>query len=449
MNIIALDYSPQINERFAGFRHDDFAVLLESAGENQASQFSFFSSKPSSIISLSAQQAAEQALSNVSLKQKLNHLLDEQSTISELPFCGGWIGYANYEFNHRKPTPEKYPKLTTDTESEALFWAGFYEWAVIYDHHKQSAILVYLDSLKPRELTRIKDTLNQAQSTRSQDFTCSAFKKLTSQAEYCAAFEKIQQYLLAGDCYQINYAQAYQAKYKGDTYQAYQQLSAAVPSPFMAYFSSAQQDILSISPERLLSVKHQQMRSSPIKGTEKRSDNTQQDQILAAGLVQSSKNRAENLMIVDLIRNDLSKHAKLGTVNVPELFNIESFSNVHHLVSHIDAELKDSSSAFDVFFDAFPGGSITGAPKIRAMQIIQELEQKQRGIYCGSIFYASTNQRFDSNIAIRTLSCSKANNTITAWAGGGIVKDSQLNEEYQECDNKIQKLLQAISPKSC
>ena len=167
--------------------------------------------------------------------------------------------------------------------------------------------------------------------------------------------------------------------------------------------------------------------------------------MLAWQLQNSEKNRAENLMIVDLIRNDLSKHAALGSVKVNELFSVESFNNVHHLVSHVDATLNPNSSALDVFFDAFPGGSITGAPKIRAMQIIQELEQQARGIYCGSIFYASCNNNFDANIAIRTLSCDKINHTITAWAGGAIVTDSEVNDEHQECKYKIDTLLNAIS----
>ncbi len=213
----------------------------------------------------------------------------------------------------------------------------------------------------------------------------------------------------------------------------------------MAHIYQFDQAILTDTPERFLAADEKQVLSSPIKGTAPRGDTTINDQELANSLQKSTKNRAENLMIVDLLRNDIGKLCKPGSIKADRLFEIESFSNVHHLVSHIDGELLDDKDIFDLFFDAFPGGSITGAPKLRAMQIIRELEDFNRDIYCGSIFCASTNGLFDSNIAIRTLRCDKDQKTIKAWAGGGIVKDSEVDSEYEECQNKIGKLLNALS----
>ncbi len=438
MNIISIPYTHNITEPFETFSEDPCAILLQSAGQHKAAQFSFFTSTPSHTIDSHIQginsQAGQEQLRE--LKQQLNHALSKNNNTSSLPFSCGWIGYAHYEFGQAR---------IVHNENPANFWAGFYEWAAIFDHTQHTAQLIYLDTIDKSLLKTITQKLAQPTTKTSETFTCSSFTQLTSKVKYETDFSRIQHYLDSGDCYQINYAQPYQANFTGDTFEAYKQLSRAVPSPFMAFINQKEHSILSISPERLLQVKQSSMRSSPIKGTEKRSSNLTEDQYLASNLKASDKNRAENLMIVDLIRNDLSKHAQLGSVKVPELFTIESFSNVHHLVSHIDAKLNNDSDAFDVFFDAFPGGSITGAPKIRAMEIINELEQQERGIYCGSIFYASCNQQFDSNIAIRTLYCNKMSHTITAWAGGGIVKDSNVEDEYQECKNKIDKLLRAIT----
>ena len=214
----------------------------------------------------------------------------------------------------------------------------------------------------------------------------------------------------------------------------------------MAYanltYNGYPKQILSISPERFLKANKQAIQTKPIKGTAGREDNRELDQQIALSLQQSDKNRAENLMIVDLLRNDFGQLCETGSIKVDELFAIESYTNVHHLVSTISGTIKSDKNIWDLFFSAFPGGSITGAPKIRACQIINELEQQRREIYCGSIFYASNNGRFDSNIAIRTLLADS--NTITAWAGGGIVKDSQAEDEFQECQHKIGKLLSAL-----
>jgi para-aminobenzoate synthetase component 1 len=209
---------------------------------------------------------------------------------------------------------------------------------------------------------------------------------------------------------------------------------------------------MSISPERFLSVNEQVVQTKPIKGTRPRFNDPIQDQQQIESLLNTEKDRAENLMIVDLLRNDLSKHCQPGSVNVPELFKLESFAAVHHLVSTVTGKLKTSSSVMDLLQGAFPGGSITGAPKIRAMQIIDELEPNNRNIYCGSIGYLGILGDMDTNICIRTLLCEKSseqsNNqqTIHCWAGGGIVLDSNAKDEYQESLDKVSKILPVLSP---
>jgi len=462
MKIINFDCKRSIRELFSAFCDDSFALLLDSAGAHPASQFSFFSSQPSQVISLEkSEELDKSALHNCKLQliqalenQAADAKENNEKKVSSLPFTGGWIGFAEYELGRliqglapKKPIDRKKRSINKQTP---LLWAGFYEWVVIYNHQTKSFQLIHSDKVSNKERDALLQRIKQAQNTEAaieplKAFSASSFKQNTSKEKYAEDFKQIQNYLLAGDCYQINYAQQYQTQYQGHPYQAFQQLAETVPSPFMAYINLEQHCLLSISPERFISAKQGQLLSSPIKGTEKRSQTPKEDLQLAQDLQNSIKNRAENLMIVDLIRNDLGKFCQTGSVKAERLFEIESFSNVHHLVSHVEGKLKDNKHFFDLFFDAFPGGSITGAPKQRAMQIIDELEDFERGIYCGSIFSASTHDVFDTNIAIRTLLCNKQDNTVSAWAGGGIVKDSELESEYQECANKIQKLLQAIT----
>ncbi|HEY9032777.1 MAG TPA: aminodeoxychorismate synthase component I, partial [Pseudomonadales bacterium] len=268
------------------------------------------------------------------------------------------------------------------------------------------------------------------------------FRPLTPAADYRRDIARIHDYIVAGDCYQVNYAMPFTARYHGHSFAAYCRLRDTVPSPYMAYINAGRQQILSISPECFIEASGQRLSSRPIKGTAARAADAGQDRQQAEALQQSAKNRAENVMIVDLIRNDFSRFSRPHSVQVEALCQLESYANVHHLVSTVNAELAAPYTVWDVFFASFPGGSITGAPKIRACQIINELEQHNREIYCGSVFAASDNGRFSASIAIRTLLCD--NGRISAWAGGGIVADSTADEEYQECLNKIGALLDAL-----
>jgi para-aminobenzoate synthetase component 1 len=200
--------------------------------------------------------------------------------------------------------------------------------------------------------------------------------------------------------------------------------------------------ILSSSPERFLKLTKDIVETKPIKGTRPRKQDNAEDQEQIKLLESSHKDKAENLMIVDLLRNDISKTCKKGSVKVPSIFTIESYATVHHLVSTVTGILADDQNATDLLKSCFPGGSITGAPKIRAMEIIEELEPNRRGVYCGAIGYIGFNGNMDTNIAIRTLVHSK--NTIRFWAGGGIVNDSVVDDEYQESFDKAAAMLDLL-----
>ncbi|HET8816892.1 MAG TPA: aminodeoxychorismate synthase component I, partial [Pseudidiomarina sp.] len=265
-----------------------------------------------------------------------------------------------------------------------------------------------------------------------------------SQTEYTAKFERIQDYLRAGDCYQINLAQRFSADYTGNTWSAYQRLRTSNRAPFSGFLQLESGALLSLSPERFLSISAAgHVQTKPIKGTKPRSADAREDAALAEALAQSPKDRAENVMIVDLLRNDLSRLCEPGTVKVPTLFAIESYPAVHHLVSTVTGSLRDAKLGIELLGLAFPGGSITGAPKIRAMEIIEELEPHRRSFYCGSFGYFSQHGAADTNIAIRTLVA--AAGRIHCWAGGGIVADSEASSEYQETLDKVAKILPVLA----
>jgi len=359
----------------------------------------------------------------------------------ELPFCGGAIGYFGYDLGRRL---EALPEQAADDVGVPDMVVGLYDWAVVVDHLQRRSWLVGLDR-NPTTASRwpyLVRSFSQIQTIgwqRSDFRICSEILPGMSKSHYAQSFAKIQQYIRNGDCYQVNLTQRFSAYCEGNSWTAYELLRQINPAPFSAYLHYPQLEILSSSPERFLKASDGLVETKPIKGTRPRHDDPLRDQEQSAELRASAKDRAENLMIVDLLRNDIGKSCVPGTVRVPELFAVESYATVHHLVSTVRATLREDLHVLDLLRGCFPGGSITGTPKIRSMQIIEELEPSRRGVYCGSIGYVGYDGNMDSNIAIRTLT--RADNHIHFSAGGGIVADSELDSEYQECYHKAAALL--------
>lgn len=359
----------------------------------------------------------------------------------ELPFNGGAIGYFSYDLARRL---ERLPVIADDAEGIAEMAIGIYTWAVVVDHHRQKSVLVGhgLDEQVRYDLIRQFSRLPDLQA---QDLFFNVVGDITSNMDrgrYTQAFNRIKHYLKEGDCYQVNLTQRFAASCDGNPWVAYQLLRQLNPAPFSCYLNLPEAQILSSSPERFLKLENGVVETKPIKGTRPRKADYLEDQQQISLLENSKKDRAENLMIVDLLRNDLGKTCKTGSVKVPKLFAVESYATVHHLVSTVSAELSPERHALDLLRSCFPGGSITGAPKIRAMEIIEELEPHRRGVYCGAIGYIGFDGNMDTNIAIRTLVHSKA--TIRFWVGGGIVNDSVVDDEYQECFDKAAALLEVL-----
>lgn len=380
------------------------------------------------------------------LRSTLNHYrIKEQTIQQQLPFLGGALGYFSYDLSR---TIETLTHLANDDEALPEMAVGIYTWAIVVDHKKKKSYLTGHIRKKDAHWTwkKLISTFSQPPSSTRDEKKFTVTGSITSNftyPQYVEAFKKVKQYIIAGDCYQINLTQRFSAPACGQPWSAYQQLRKLNSAPFSAYINMPFAHILSSSPERFLQVKDGKVETNPIKGTRPRSTNQQEDKKQIKSLQTSSKDRAENVMIVDLLRNDMGKVCQHGSITVPTLFSVESFATVHHLVSTIKGTLKKDKDAIDLLKACFPGGSITGAPKIRAMEIIEALEPHRRGIYCGSIGYIGFNGNMDTNIAIRTLIYNQ--NTIRFWVGGGIIYDSKVNAEYQETLDKGKALLELLN----
>jgi para-aminobenzoate synthetase component 1 len=367
---------------------------------------------------------------------------------TELPFEGGAIGYFAYDLARRV---EHLPSVSLDAENMPQMVVGIYDWALVVDHQLRRTYLVSHGMNGETEvdwpsLCAIFDG-PLMQATQADFKISSALQSNMDYIQYGAAFNRVKQYIHEGDCYQVNLAQRFSAHASGDAWTAYLALRDISPAPFMSYMNlgdaQSSLQVLSASPERFLQVHGKHVETRPIKGTRPRSDNAVEDASNANDLQNSPKDRAENLMIVDLLRNDISKVCETGSVRADKLFALESFANVHHLVSTVTGKLAEDKTAIDLLRACFPGGSITGAPKFRAMEIIEELEPNRRGLYCGAIGYVGFDGNMDTNIAIRTAVYS--DDEIRFYAGGGVVADSELAKEYRETLDKASSMLELIA----
>lgn len=369
------------------------------------------------------------------LQQALDNSGFSRQPLADIPFTGGAVGLFGYDLGRR------FERLPTRAQRDIALpdmAIGIYDWALIVDHQRQVVTLLSYGDVEARLAW-----LQQQVAPPSAPFALtSAWRSNMSRQQYGEKFRQVQAYLRSGDCYQVNLAQRFQATYQGDEWAAFVRLNRANRAPFSAFLRFADGAILSLSPERFIQLQQRQIQTRPIKGTLPRLEDPQADATQALKLANSPKDRAENLMIVDLMRNDIGRVATPGSVRVPELFVVEPFPAVHHLVSTITAELPAALHASDLLRAAFPGGSITGAPKVRAMEIIDELEPHRRNAWCGSIGYLSACGNMDTSITIRTVTATGG--TLYCSAGGGLVADSNEDAEYQETFDKVNRILHQL-----
>ncbi|MDF3126041.1 aminodeoxychorismate synthase component I [Rheinheimera sp. 1928-s] len=448
--------APHLLEYFSAIAAEPWAMLLDSAASSHVnSRFDILVARPVATLvfqqgELTQTEQGQSQLLQMDPFGALQHLISsyfpdkpECSDNTELPFVGGALGYFSYDLGTViEPVPQA-------ADAGALLpdmAVGIYLWALILD--KQQQQLWYVDYRGDAQKHWVDTSVLFTPTTETSAFRLTSnWQANMDKASYSQKFDQVQNYLQSGDCYQINLAQRFAASYSGDEWQAYLTLRSKNAAPFSAFLRLPQGAVLSLSPERFLQLKAGQVETKPIKGTRPRFADPALDKQSAEELQAAPKDRAENVMIVDLLRNDLGKHCVPGTVKVPALFAIESFPAVHHLVSTITGTLNPSADACDLLRGAFPGGSITGAPKVRAMQIIAELEPHSRSVYCGAVGYINSSGDMDTNIAIRTLVM--AQGQAFCWAGGGIVADSQVDAEYEETFHKVNKILPLLGTIEC
>ena len=392
--------------------------------------------------------AVLEAYQQLSLKQSAS-----QHT-ANVGYQDGLMGFISYDLSaHHLANANHVQASATHGEASYLtphqpqLFLGHYDIYLTYQHQKWHLHTTTEEAMA--QAVTIENWLNNLVSDANLPTPKPlSLLPLWQKSAYHQAFNKIQDYLTAGDCYQINLTQCWQGELSNQQLVDYlPSLHQSTQAPFAGYLALGNYELLSCSPELFFTFDRNgqgehTIITKPIKGTRPRGQNVAADQANKNELASSEKDIAENVMIVDLLRNDLGKYAKTGTVKVPKLFDIESFSNVHHMVSTITATLKDNISPWTVLFESLPAGSITGTPKKRAVEIINELEAKPRGAYCGTMGYLNFDGTGQWNVLIRTLQAS--DNNVSLWAGGGITIASDCEAEYQECFDKVGNLLKIL-----
>ncbi len=440
---------------FALFAEQNGALFLDSAQlRPNCGRYSFIAIDPflfleskNGLVSLNGKIAHADPL--MVLAQQLAQF--SQQPIAGLPpFQGGVAGFLGYDLAHHL---EKLPAAKKDDMQFPDMAVGFYDLVIGFDELTKRA-WIFSNGFPEQDATRRQQRATERLEKLLQQLTSlpelsplslvpfseENIKRHFTAEDYQQAVQKVIDYILAGDIFEANISQRFcvELPQNFSAFQLYRKLRACNPAPFSAFLKLGETEIVSASPERFLQLIGEQVETRPIKGTRARGSTAEEDESFASDLLASEKDRAENIMIVDLLRNDLSRVCEAHTVQVPKLCGLESYATVHHLVSVVTGKLKANLTAVDLLRATFPGGSITGAPKIRAMEIIAEIEPTARGPYCGSIGYIGFNGDMDTSITIRTIAIK--NNIATFQAGGAIVADSMPLEEYEETLTKASAL---------
>jgi len=439
-------------ELFHAFKDEPYCFWLDSSLQNKRlGNYSFMGSNPFLVfkskehnITITEGDHVQNVKGNPF--DKLRELLNKYKVESAhaIPFLGGAVGYFAYDMGHHI---ERLPRAAIDDVGISDCCFGFYDSILAIDH-QSNEVHIIASGLKddPRTaLDKLKGKISglspHLEPEEQQVQNVEIHSNFTKEG-YMEAVQRIKDYIRSGDIYQANLTQRFKCSTMEEPFSLYCRLRTLNPAPFAGYMNFGEGYILSSSPERFIKIKDRMIETRPIKGTRPRGKTPEEDAANKEELLSSEKDKSELLMIVDLERNDLGKVSKPGSVKVPELFYLEEYATVHHLVSTVVGEMREDIDNLDVVEAAFPGGSITGAPKIRAMEVIDELEPTQRNIYTGSIGYIGFNGTMDLNIAIRTIVMKEG--TAYFQAGGGIVWDSNPEMEYVETLHKARALFRTL-----
>jgi len=452
-------------QRVRGRRHP--VLLLSGLDGHPASRYSILAWDPLLVVSIRGDEATLVPAPALDRPVETRHLRDPFDFLRSLapagairrsspglPFTGGAIGYLGYGMRR---AVERLPAAPPDPLGQPDAWFGLYDRAAVFDHRERRIVLMATGlgaadetQRETRAAAGLRD-LARALEAPAVDRrpVSSAAGRLprgallkTEKSAYLHSIARALGYIAAGDLYQVNLSHRIVCPFDGDPIGLFVDLARLNPAPFSAYIDAGDFQVVSASPERFLSLRGDRILSSPIKGTRPRGRTPEDDHRLARELVQSGKDRAENVMIADLVRNDLGRVCEPGSVRVDRLCALESFATVHHLVSTVSGRLRPDADRVDLLRALFPGGSMTGAPKVRAMEIIDELEGEERGVYSGGIGYLSLDGSMDFNIVIRTVVCAAGRAHLRV--GGAIVADSDPETEHRETLDKARGPLEAL-----
>ncbi|MEH6936233.1 anthranilate synthase component I [Bacillus sp. JJ664] len=378
---------------------------------------------------------------------KLKELIPNQKAIEEyqIPFIGGGIGYVGYDIVRQF---EEIGEGLEDTIGLPDIHLMFFEVVIVFDHLEQQISIVGIKLSKEtttemleREIQDLKqEILNEKIEKKQVPFTFSTFNPEVTKAQYMTKVEKAKGYIQSGEIFQVVLSQRMKANFEGNPFDYYRKLRIQNPSPYMYYIDFGTNVVAGTSPESLIKVRGSQVITNPIAGTKRRGQTIEQDEMIEKHLIQDEKELAEHKMLVDLGRNDLGKVCEFGSVRLEKFMDIEKYKYVMHLVSEVSGTLKKPFTALDAFISCLPAGTVSGAPKIRAMEIINELEESKRGVYSGAVGYISVNGHLDFALAIRTIIFH--NNEAFIQAGAGIVYDSSPELEYEETIHKMKAFLE-------
>ena len=454
-------------DAFELVRNRQFSFFLDSGMDpHKLGRYSFIGSEPFLVLSsrgsevILTQGAAKSSLSGNPF-DILNHYLEVyrlDTCSSPVPFIGGAVGYFSYDLCH---FIERLPSTAVDDLKLPECYFGFYDLVLAFDNLQGKAYVISTGFPELKESERIERAnkrLNEMKETLakvSPSGTEAPFTSISApielvtlkggftHKEYVDVVERGRQYIIAGDIFEVNLSQRFEAGLAITPYELYRRLRQINPAPFACYLGFDKVSVVSASPERFLRLCGDRVETRPIKGTRPRGKTPEEDETLASELLSSSKDRAENIMIVDLERNDLGRVCRFGTVKVTELAILEVFPTVFHLTSTVVGRLREGKNGIDLLKATFPGGSIAGAPKVRAMEIIDELEPTKRSVYTGNIGYLSFDGNLDLNIAIRTFLVK--GEKAYFQVGGAVVYDSDPEAEYQETLDKARALVDALN----
>ncbi|MFT8314965.1 MAG: anthranilate synthase component I [Clostridium sp.] len=431
--------------------------LLESVySEKEIGRYSFMGADPymtiksyKDEITISGDNGTKTVYGKVLdyVKQYVN--IDYNSEVFDIPFTGGAIGYVGYDIVRQY---EKLPDNNIDELKVPEANLMFYKIFICYDHFKHNINIVYNvfpeDNSDYNKITETLDNIKQSIMSGNvlhpleEANLNKEFESNVTEEEYCEIVERAKEYIKAGDIFQVVPSQRLKFKNSSEPFDVYRRLRSKNPSPYLFYIDFEDFQIAGSSPESLVSVKDNRVTTNPIAGTRPRGKSPEEDEKLKKELLEDEKEKAEHLMLVDLGRNDIGRISEFGTVNVDRFMEIDLYSHVMHIVSMVSGELKKELNCFDALSSCLPVGTVSGAPKVRAMEIIDELENVRRGIYAGAVGYFSHNGNMDTCIAIRTIVFK--DDYAYVQSGAGIVYDSDPKTEYRETLNKAMAMKEVI-----